>query len=358
VYRRAYALLVGHAVVMGGLAVIASLYLDRTLSDPEGSFLGPSYIRLPLLMLGALMLDLVPRTLWFSRLRPQAMPQLVRDRLRQHWTAERVKLVALGIFCFYIVYVSYRNLKSFLPFLRPDPDAPAGEIKALSYDRELHLLDRVLFFGHEPAAVVQGLLGENFSAHFLSYVYLWFLPLVPLALTAWLVWSRNMSFGYWFATSQCIAWTLGTLSYYALPTLGPGLAYPQYYTEVDTPATGLMDALVNGRQQVLYSGIDGAVQSVAGFASLHTAITLLVALMVQYTLRSRALKIVFWLNFAITVVATIYFGWHYVADDVAGVGIALIAFYLGGLASGQKFDRRGLGSYPTTTTSAVPVEVD
>ena len=60
-------------------------------------------------------------------------------------------------------------------------------------------------------------------------------------------------------------------------------------------------------------------QSVAGFASLHVAITLLVALMVQYTLRNRILKIVFWANFALTVVATLYFGWHYIADDVAGI---------------------------------------
>ena len=85
---------------------------------------------------------------------------------------------------------------------------------------------------------------------------------------------------------------------------------------------------------------------------------LLVALMVQYTLRNRILHIVFWSNFAITVVATLYFGWHYIADDLAGVVIALFSFWLGGLASGQKFDRRGLSSHPTSTTSQVPVDAD
>ena len=82
-------------------------------------------------------------------------------------------------------------------------------------------------------------------------------------------------------------------------------------------------------------------QSVAGFASLHCAITLLLALIVQYTLRSRSREWVGWVNFALTVVATIYFGWHYLADDLAGIVIAIIGFYLGGIASGQKFDRRG-----------------
>ena len=60
-------------------------------------------------------------------------------------------------------------------------------------------------------------------------------------------------------------------------------------------------------------------QSVAGFASLHCAITLLVALMVQYTIDIRWLRIAVWVNFCVTAIATLYFGWHYIADDVAGV---------------------------------------
>ena len=119
-----------------------------------------------------------------------------------------------------------------------------------------------------------------------------------------------------------------------------------------------MESLSNTRHQVMIGGVEGVVQSVAGFASLHCAITLLVALMVQFTLRSKVLKWVFWVNFGLTIVATIYFGWHYIADDVAGIMIAFIAFYVGGVASGQKFERHGLASHPTTTTSAVPVDHD
>ena len=333
---------------MGGLALAASLTLDRPLVDPEG-FLGPAVVRLPLIVFGAFLLDVLPRTLWVSRMRPALMPALVKQRVREHWDRERITLVVVGLVTFYITYVSYRNLKSFLPFIM-------GEDK---YDRELHLIDRALMFGHEPATILHAIFGTGISAHFLSTIYLWFLPLVPLALAAWLVWSRNITFGYWFATSQCLAWTLGTASYYALPTLGPGFQYSYLYTDLaDTGSDALMDALSYGRDGVLRQGAEGAVQSVAGFASLHVAITLLVALMVQYTLRNRILHIVFWANFAITVVATIYFGWHYIADDFAGIVIALFAFWAGGLASGQKFDRHGLASHPTSTTSQVPVDVD
>ncbi|MDO7868537.1 phosphatase PAP2 family protein [Nocardioides jiangxiensis] len=349
-HRRAYVLLIGVATMMGALALITALALDKKLVDPDG-FLGPSWLRLPLLVGGALLLDMLPRVLWHSRLKPALMWPIVRDRWTSHWNRERLTLVLMGLICFYVTYVSYRNLKSFLP-----------EVMGLDrdYDRPLHEIDRFLFFGHEPAIVLHDLLGTSFVAYFLSYIYLWFLPLVPLALAAWLVWSRNISFGYWFATSQVLAWTLGTASYYLVPSVGPGFEYSWLYDNLDnTPASQLMNSLYNGRESVLRWGADvDAVQSVAAFASLHCAITLLVALMVQYTIKTRWVHWVGWVNFGITVVATLYFGWHYVSDDVAGIVIALLSFYLGGLASGQKFDRHGLSSHPTTTSSIVPVDDD
>jgi membrane-associated phospholipid phosphatase len=353
VYRRAYTLLVGVAAVMGGLALVVSIRYDQPLLDPEGKFLGPSWARLPILLLLAIGIDLLPKAIWNSRGRPGSLMPAIRERLRTHWTRDRITLVVLGVVCFYVTYVSYRNLKSALPF-----------VLDTKYDRELHTLDKALFFGNDPSTVLHSVLGTGVTAHVLSFIYLWFLPLVPLALMAWLVWSPNLSYGYWFATSQCIAWSLGTLSYYALPTLGPGLEYRPLYTDLaHTPTDDLMKSLVEARHQILTggydgSGVEGIVNSVAGFASLHCAITLLVALMVQYTLESRVLKIVFWVNFALTMVATVYFGWHYLADDIAGVMIAFISFYLGGIASGQKFEKRSLRSHPTTTTSQVPVDAD
>ena len=325
------------AGVMGLLAILTAVSLDKRLVDPDG-FLGPAWLRLPLLVGGALLADLLPRTLWSSRFRPRLMPKLVATRIREHWTRERVTEVFLGVVCFYITYVSYRNLKSFLPFVRGD-----GYPLLVTYDRDLHLIDRTLMFGHEPALVLHRILGTDISAHFLSTIYLWFLPLVPLALTAWLVWSRNTSFGYWFAVSQCIAWTLGTASYYALPTLGPGFEYPWLYQDLaPTASSRLMEVLIDGRHQVNTNELQDAVQSVAGFASLHCAITMLVAMMIQATLRNRILHWIGWANFVITVVATLYFGWHYIADDVAGIVIALVAFYLGGVATHQRFDRHPL----------------
>jgi membrane-associated phospholipid phosphatase len=266
--------------------------------------------------------------------------------VHEHWTAERVAVVAIGITAFYITYVSYRNLKNGLLIFFND-----------TQDKALHAMDRALFFGNEPAVVMHNLLGETIAAHVLAFVYLLFLPLAPMSIVVWLVWSRNITYGYWYVTANCLCWTLGTLSYYAVPSLGPNFYTPWLYADLDTTGvTSLQNGLWNGRQGQFWSPFAEGVQSVAGFASLHCAIILCMALVAHYTVRHAVIRWALWIFFALTVVSTIYFGWHYIADDVAGVVIAVISVYVGGLATGQKFDRHGTESYPTSSTAEVPVE--
>ena len=274
--------MVGNAVLMGSLAIVSSISLGYPLRDPDG-FLGPAWVRLPLLVLLAFAIDIVPRTLWRSRFQPAKFKAQATVLVREHWTRDRIVLVVLGLVCFYVTYVSYRNLKNFLPFVR------SFDGKPLTYDHELHKLDHALMFGHDPATLSHQILGTGVSAHVLSWVYLIFLPMVPIAVIAWVVWSRNVSFGYWFVTADCLAWSLGTLSYYLVPTLGPNFSFVQLYA--DLPHTGVSDlqqALFYGRGDLRYDPFFSGVQSVAGFASLHVGITLMMALVAQYTVRHRA----------------------------------------------------------------------
>lgn len=347
--RRAYTTMVTIAVVMGLLAYFTGQALGLPMRDPDG-FLGPAWVRAPMLVLGAFVADIVPRTLWRARFRPREFRREARLLIREHWTRERIQVVVLGVICFYVTYVSYRNLKNFLPFVR-DVGVQPG-------DYELHKFDQWLFLGNDLAVVLHNALGTGVTAQVLSWVYLIFLPLVPISVTIWVVWSRNVSFGYWYVTAQCICWTLGTASYYMIPTLGPNFAFPWLYFDLDTTGvTALQESLYYGRNDVL-SGVSDGVQSIAGFASLHVGVTLLMALVAQYTVRHRPIRIVLWVYMGITVLATTYFGWHYIADDIFGALIAFTSFYLGGLATGQKFDEHGRHSHPTTTTSNVPVESD
>jgi len=71
-----------------------------------------------------------------------------------------------------------------------------------------------------------------------------------------------------------------------------------------------------------------AFAQISAFASLHVAVTCLILLMARYygLRRTSVVLTVFVLG---TMVATIYLGWHFVLDDVAGVAIALLAVWLG-----------------------------
>jgi PAP2 superfamily protein len=347
--RRAYALLVAVAIVMGVSAVVVSLVLGEGLKDPDGS-LGPSYVRLPLMVVGAFLIDVVPRSLWRSRHRARSFPSQARSIIDEHWTRERISLVVIGLVSFYITYVSYRNLKNFLPLV----------YGTKTYDHALHQIDKFLFFGHEPAIVLHSLLGETTAAHVLATVYLLFLPVSPLSLIVFLVWSRNISWGYWYATAQCLAWMLGTISYYALPTLGPNFAFPFRYTDLDpTGVTSLLHSLWISRQNVIAAPLTSdSIQSVAGFASLHVGIILTLALITHYTVRHAWLRWSMWVYFGLTVLSTIYFGWHYLSDDIAGAAIACVSVWLGGIATGQKFDKHGRSSHPTTSTSSLHAELE
>jgi membrane-associated phospholipid phosphatase len=48
----------------------------------------------------------------------------------------------------------------------------------------------------------------------------------------------------------------------------------------------------------------------------------------------RRLKIALWVWFGVTMLGTVYLGWHYVADNVAGVVLGTMALVLAGLITG------------------------
>ena len=340
-------MVVGVSLLMGLVALITSQALGERLRDPDG-FLGPAWVRLPAMLIGAFLLDVVPRSVWRARRNLRGVRAEARAIVDEHWTRERIALVVIGLTCFYVTYVSYRNLKNYLTTFFTQMKDPV-----------LHELDRWMLFGHEPATALHQVFGETWAAEFFAFVYLIYLPLTPVTLIAWLVWSRKISYGYWFATANCLNWALGTISYYLLPTMGPTFWYPWLYRDLDvTAVTELQDSLWNSRQDVRFAlnPFSDSIQSVAGFASLHVSLTLIIAMIAQYTLRGRILKTAAWVFFGLTVISTLYFGWHYIADDIGGVVIGVLAVWLGGIATGQKFERHGRSIRSTTDGADVPVE--
>ena len=148
----AYWLLVLTACVMAALAEVTSVRLGLPIREPD-SFLGPEWAQEVVFVLVAFAADVVPRTLWRARLRVRRVPAEARRLVREDWNIRRAAAVLVGITCFFVTYVSYRNLKGFLPFVRSN-----------TYDGALHRLDQILLLGHDPALVLQDLLGRGVSA--------------------------------------------------------------------------------------------------------------------------------------------------------------------------------------------------
>lgn len=239
---------------------------------------------------------------------------------RARWTAARALAVGSALVSFYVTYLAYRNLKSVVPLLRPDE----------LFDRRLADLDRSLFAGSDPAALLHTLLGSGISAHSLSVAYELFFVFVPVAIAFALVVLPDLRAGLFLTTALAINWALAAASYFVLPSLGPIYAAPADFAHLPvTGVSGLQGALLDQRVEFLWDpSAAGSAQSIGAFASLHVSIFFTAALATHLLGLGRFVKIGVWVLFALTVVATVYFGWHYVLDDLGGLVIAVTALAL------------------------------
>lgn len=318
-----YTVAVSVSVLCGIAAIIGSQALGIPLKDPEG-FLGPAYVRLPLL---GLLLSGVGVLIAATRRRGwRSIPRGVREVLKHEWTLRRTIYIMTGLLTFYISYVAYRNLKNVLPLYRD------GTL----YDRGLLQIDWWLFGGHHPATVLHTLLGTDVTAMLLSFVYLSYMPLVPISLGVFLVLSRDVRVGAWYATTLSLNWVLGVVSYYLIPAVGPIYSRPDLYA--DLPVTGvssLQQALLDNRLEFLTSPLTSdAIHGVAAFASLHVSVTFAAALFLNRTAQNATIRTAAWVFFTLTFLATLYFGWHYVLDNVAGMLIGWGSLVIGAWATG------------------------
>ena len=320
----AYGMAIAVALGTGAVALLSALSLGIPLRDPDG-FLGPTYVRLPVIVALMLALDVVPRGVLRARSLGAVAGEIALVA-RERWPWRRLRPALIGLTAFYGTYVAYRNLKHHLPLLRPD-----------LVDDELLELDRAMTGGVPPAQLLHDLLGTGVAAHVLSWVYLAFLVFVPASLAVALISNRRSREGSWYVTALCLNWSLGTASYYLLPSMGPVYAQPGTYSRLpETGTSRLQDGLLDSRALVVTDphGTE-RVQSIAAFASLHVSIVFTAALIAQIVLASIAVRALLWAFFVLTTISTIYFGWHYVIDDVAGLAIGAAAVVLAAWGTGQ-----------------------
>ena len=337
------------AVVTLVAALLATHSAGVPLRDPDG-VAGRRLLWVVLLVVVLVALDVVVRAgRGRGRLRPSAAA-LQRVR-RERWHAYRWLVVGSALVSFYVSYLAYRNLKSVVPLLRP------GDL----FDSQLADFERGLF-GGDPATLLHSLLGVGAQTHVLSVVYLLYLSFVPISLALAMVFSRDLRGGLFYATALSLNWPLGAASYLLLPALGPIYATPGNFA--DLPATGassLQGVLLDLRLEFLRDPVaTGAAQSIAAFASVHVSMIFTAAVAAHMLGLARRVRIGLWILLALTAVATIYLGWHYVVDDVAGVLIGLAALAIARVLTGFEprppevaLAERPVAAMPASEQSAV-----
>lgn len=305
------------AAVFASVALLRSEHLGIPLRDPGGAmFRGRLTTAVTILVVLALA-DALVRGVRTGPLR-WSLPEAVRH-LRRRWTPQRLLLVGSGLLAYHVVYVSYRNLKSWDALNTPrDPDLLAAE--------------RWLFLGNSPAVLLHDVLGHQQAAVVLAVVYRSFTYLVPLSVVGTLALLPRVREAYVMLCSALWVWILGLGSYYLVPSLGPFASAPEEFAGLrPTAITATQTKYLAERAHFLADPHAGdAFVSISAFASLHVGFTCTVLLVTRYYGWRRTSNVLA-AYLAVVMVATVYFGWHFVVDDVAGVLLAGMAFTLGRL---------------------------
>jgi len=152
-----------------------------------------------------------------------------------------------------------------------------------------------------------------------------------------MVWSRNVKLGSWYVTAVTIDWVLGVATYYLVPTVGPIYFQPGNFQELtDTAAGRLQTSMWQERVDVIADpGSTHAVQTIAAFASLHVGILVTACLVAYWGGLSARIQWLLWGFLTLTVLSTVYLGWHYLIDAFGGFVLGAAAAALGAVVTGN-----------------------
>jgi membrane-associated phospholipid phosphatase len=303
------------------LSVIVAASVARSyglpLRDPDGAP-GPTIIRLPAMILLALLIDVIPRIV----IRSQSWRDVrgtAGTVTRERWTRANLRFTFIGLAGWYATYAAIRNLKGFVPVVNHNV-----------YDSHLDRIDRDLFFGHRPAELLHDVLGTGLAAHVLSFFYLGWIFALPISLAMVLVWVRRKRVGTWWVTAVSIDWILGVAVNFSVPTLGPVYERPADFAALaPTRTAALQQSMMHDRVQVLADPAHAqSVQNIAAFASLHVAIVMTACVIAHRAGLARWIVWALRAFLVITMIDTVYFGWHYASDVLAGLLLGLAGAWL------------------------------
>lgn len=216
--------------------------------------------------------------------------------------------------CFHavaLVLLCFAHLKHLIPY-----------VNAAVWDKPLLILDQMIMgSGLFPALIPDGI--AEALTQLLSVSYQTFYFYMSFVICLFLV-QPNTSLRQEFALSYGLLWMLAIPLIYALPTWGPCFYAPHLFENIPPSAmTEIQHALWTSKERLVSHPLNSNyIYAISGFPSLHLGLLLLGSCYLrsfQTLLFSLSVVIL-----SLTFLATLYFGWHYLADDLAAVPYCMV----------------------------------
>ena len=146
---------------------------------------------------------------------------------------------------------------------------------------------------------------------------------------------------------------LGAITYFIVPSLGPAYSRPELFTGLaHTPNSAIIVELMEARHRVLVNPFTTSdVQTIAAFASLHVGITVTMVLMAELLRLPKALRRFLWVFLLLTVLATVYLGWHYFVDTIAGALLGTAGVAIAAWGTGNAMRRKPVAQVPASAST-------
>lgn len=203
-----------------------------------------------------------------------------------------------------LMFVAFAQLKHLIP-----------HVNHALYDAQLLSLEQSLFAGSTSADFLHVLFGFS-AAPFISGLYkaYYFYLLIGISI---LIFQRDLRLAQEYCAAFALMWFVGVLVVYAYPTWGPCFFTPEKFSFIKNTDAGALQQSLWQMKMLLESNPHSTegLFAISGLPSLHLGVTILGSFYISKI--SHFLGLLSWIFTALTVVSTLYLGWHYIWDDFA-----------------------------------------
>jgi len=267
-----------------------------------------------------------------------------------------------SLILFPILTISFCALKDNIPRINP-----------FSWDKTFMQFDRWVSFGSTPWQVLQPVLGPLHVTPAIKVAYnVWFLVLFGVLF--WQAFSTKTSakrlqylLAYslaWFVAGNLLAVVFSSAGpcFYGRLHIGPDPYAAQMaflrYRSLHWPSWAfvMQDISVQDLLWDMYKTRSGDLGGISAMPSMHIVTSVLMMILAWST--NRKLGIAFTVFTAMIIVGSIRLGWHYVADDLAGIGLAALFWMVSGYvaAAWHRYLERTRPKSEALMGGAIPTE--